>query len=275
MNRTDPRQILHLCAALCALCVLVFMAGCKGNTSAAAVIEKAVQPPPHVQAYATRVDLRNADPLTSPVWSSAHWVNLVGPLGTDRTTEATSGAVLFDKETLYVAFISQSPSRPSLQDSVSFYLDSSRSRDGAEMVQVSITSAGEASCTWIRDAQPPTGPRDDGSADTFHPLSKIPAEQMVRGLLARAGHGTLNGQQVWTAVFAIPMANLPLPLRAVPTPGTQFKVNLVRTTVVADAGKTPESLQSNLSPVYVGQQAVAPYRMATLDLADSQVTIAQ
>jgi hypothetical protein len=71
------------------------------------------------------------------------------------------------------------------------------------------------------------------------------------------------------------MENLPLPLRATPTAGSQYKVNMLRMTIVADAKNNAELLQSNLSPVYVGQQAVAPYRMATLDLADTQVTAAQ
>ncbi len=251
------------------------MAGCKGNTSAAAVPDKPVSAPPHVQAYSTRIDPRNADPLTSTIWTSAHWLSFVGPIGTDRTTEASSGALLFDKNTLYVAFISQKPTNSAVQDFVSFYLDSSLARDGSEMIQVSVNATGQATCTWIRDAQPPTGPREDGSADTFHPLSKIPAEGMVPGLFAKTGRGTFNGQPVWTAVVAIPMQKLPAPLRATPAPGGQYKVNLLRTTVIAGARNNPESLQSNLSPVYVGQQAVAPYRMATLDLSDSQVTVAQ
>ncbi len=238
-------------------------------------MEKRVSPPPHVLAYATRVDPRNADPLTSPIWTSAHWVSFVGPIGADRTTEAASGAILFDKNTLYVAFVSQKPINDVVQDFVSCYLDSSQLRDGSEIMQVSVNATGQATCTWIRDAQPPTGPREDGSADIFHPLSKIPAEAMVPGLFAKTGHGMLNGQPAWTAVVAIPMEKLPAPLRATPAAGAQFKVNLLRTTVVARANNNPESLQSNLSPVYVGQQAVAPYRMATLDLSDSQVTVAQ
>lgn len=242
--------------------------------SAAATVDKPVPPPPHVQAYAANTDPRNADPLTSPVWTSAHWVNFVGPIGADRTTETSSGALLFDKDNLYVAFISQKPATPVLQDFVSLFLDSSQARNGSEMIQVSVNAAGHASCTWIRDAEPPLAPREDGSPDTFHPLSKIPAEEMVSGLFSRTGQGTLNGRPVWTAVIAIPMQGLPLPLRATPAPGAQFKINLLRTTVIADA-KTTQSLQSNLSPVYVGQQAVAPYRMATLDLDDTQVTAAQ
>ena len=98
--------------------------------------EKAVYPPPHVQAYETRLDPRNADPLTSSIWTSAHWFSFVGPIGTDRTTEASSGALLFDKNTLYVAFISQKPIRSVVQDFVSLYLCSSASRDGSEIIQV-------------------------------------------------------------------------------------------------------------------------------------------
>jgi hypothetical protein len=276
MNRTELRQILHLCAALCALCFLVALAGCKGNTSAAAIMDKPVPPPPHVQAYSTHVDPRNADPLSSPIWTSAHWMSFVGPIGADRTTEASSGAILFDNNTLYVAFVSQKPASAYTQDFVSFYLDSSAERNGSEMMQVSVNATGQATCTWIRDAEPPTGPREDGSADVFHPLSKIPADGMVPGLFAKTGQGMLHGQPVWTAVVAIPVQKLPMPLRTTLAAGMQFKINLLRTTVVAEAGNSGQALlQSNLSPVYVGQQAVAPYRMATLDLADTQVTAAQ
>ena len=275
MNRTELRQILHLCAALCALCFLVALAGCKGNTSAAAVMDKPVPAPPHVQAYATRLDPRNADPLDSSIWASAHWMSFVGPIGADRTTEASSGAILFDNNTLYVAFVSEKPATACLQDFVSFYLDSSAARNGSEMIQVSVNATGQTTCTWIRDAEPPTGPREDGSADVFHPLSKIPADGMVSGLFAKTGHGTLRGQPVWTAVVAIPVQKLPSPLRTTLAAEMHFKINMLRTTIVAEAGNSPQSLQSNLSPVYVGQQAVAPYRMATLDLADTQVTAAQ
>ncbi|HUO09653.1 MAG TPA: hypothetical protein VM008_15190 [Phycisphaerae bacterium] len=275
MNRMDLRHFLLLCVTLCAAASLALLSGCKGNTSAAAMVEKTVSPPPHVQAYETRADPRYADPLTNPVWTAAHWLPLVSPIGTDRTTDAASGAFLFDANTLYVAIISHKPESAVAQDLVSVFLDSSRLCNGSEIIHVAVNSAGRASCTWIRDAEPPSRPRDDGTPDAFHPLSKIPVESMVPDLFTHIGAGTQHGRPVWTAVIAIPVRKLPLPLQAAPVAGTEWKVNLLRTTVATAPSSNLEPLQSNLSPVFVGQQAVAPYRMATLELVNTQVSVAQ
>ena len=275
MNCPNARQFLLLCVTLCALGSLALFSGCKGNTSAAAVVDKTVSPPPHVQAYQTRIDPRNADPLTSILWTSAHWLPLVSPIGTERTTDTVYGAMLFDSNTLYVAFVSQKPMTPCTQDVVSVYLDSSRQHDGSEIMQFAVNSVGHTSCMWIRDAQPPTRAKDDGTPETFHPLSKIPADSLVPELFTHTAQGMQNGQPVWTAVIAIPMQKLPRPLRAVPTAGSQWKINLLRTTLVGEISANMEPLQANLSPVFVGQQAVAPYRMATLNLVDTQVSSAR
>jgi hypothetical protein len=275
MNRTDLRHFLPLCLALCAISSLALLSGCKGNTSAAAIVEKSVSPPPHVQAYETHADARNANPLSSPVWAQAHWMPLVSPIGTDRTTDAASGAFLFDANTLYVALICHKPEAAVSQDLVSVFLDSSRLSNGAEIIHVAVNSTGRASCTWIRDAEPPSRPRDDGTPDAYHPLSKIPAETMVPDLFTRIGEGTHHGHPVWTAVIAIPVRKLPLPLQAAPVAGTEWKVNLLRTTLTATPSSNLEPLQANLSPVFVGQQPVSPYRMATLELVNTQVTAAQ
>jgi hypothetical protein len=254
---------------------LALLSGCKGNTSSAASYEKAVTAPPHVLAYQTLTDARLADPLTSGLWNGAHWLALTTPIGTERTTASAYGTMLFDANTLYVAFISQKPTHAFTQDMVSVYLDTSATGSGAEMVQVAVNSAGRASCTWIRDAQPPVRAKDDGSPDIFHPLSKIPVDATVTGLFTKTGVGTFNGLPVWTAVVAIPLQSLPTPLRATPVAGSQWKINLIRTTLIGEPNSNLEQLQANLSPVYVGQQAVAPYRMATLELVNAQVSAAQ
>ena len=274
MNRTERYKLLLVCVAICAASSLALLSGCKGNASAAATYEKPVTAPPHIQAYQTLSDAHLADPLTSPVWTGAHWFTFTSPIGTDRTTAAASGTLLFDANTLYVGFISQKPGHAFTQDMVSVYLDTSALGNGAEMLQVAVNSEGRAACTWIRDAQPPTRAKDDGTPDTVHPSSKIPVDK-VANLFTRIGEGTLNGEPVWTAVVAIPLNSLPGPLRATPTPGAQWKVNLLRTTMVGEPNANLEQLQANLSPVYVGQQAVAPYRMATLELVNTQVSAAQ
>jgi hypothetical protein len=250
---------------------LALLAGCKGNSSAAALVERSVTPPPMIHAYQLTGGQPLADPTTTPLWSNARWLPLVAPSNTDRTTAPVSAAVLYDAKYLYIAFISNKPTTPVFLDTVSIYLDSSPAGTGTDILNLTITPNGTLTSAWIRDAEPPTKPRDDGSPDLFHPISRIP-DLAIPGLLSKTGDAVQNNQPVWTAVVAIPLKTLPLPLRSTPLAGTVWKLNLLRTTLLPDTGAGIEQRQANLSPIFVGSQAICPYRMASLELAPAQVT---
>jgi len=254
-----------LAAALLSAATLSLFAGCKGNTTAAAVPERAVGAPPSIHAYPVAGDVRTADPLSSPIWRNAPWMELTAPANTQRTTPATSAALLFDSNTLYVAFISEKSATPVSRDVVSLFLDTTTSGAGLEMVKVYIDNTGEASCTWIRGSSP-AEKRADGMPDYSHPVTSFPDYQ-VTGLWSRVSQGTQNGSTVWTAVVGVPLKNLPPPLRASVTPGTHWKFNLMRNVTSAGGTGHVEQLQANLSPVHVGAQEFAPYRLADLVLA--------
>lgn len=268
---TPDRSILRpfrLAAALLgAVSLALTVGGCNGNsTSASPTTRPPVGIPPTVTAYFAPENVRTADPLGPGAWRSAAWTTLTAPANTLRTTATSRAAVLFDATTLYVAFINhrQPPAAVSLKDGVSLYLDTRTGADGREMIKVSVDATGEPSCTWVRMSAPPAV-RPDGSPDLGHPVSTIP-DVTIPGLTARVGEGSFDGSPVWTAVVAIPLKTLPLPLRTSATPGAHWKFNLMRS-VVTDWG-TPraEQLQANLSPVYVGAQEFAPNRLAELVL---------
>jgi len=265
LNRAIFSPARLLAAALLTASTLSLFAGCKGNTTSAAMPERAIGTPPSVRAYPATGDIRAADPLSSPIWRNAPWLNLGAPANTTRTTALTSAAVLFDPGTLYVAFISEKQPTPVSRDLVSLYLDTTSAASGTEMVKIAVDEAGDSTCTWIRTSSAAER-RPDGSPDFSHPVTSIPDVQLT-GLWSRVGEGSHNGARVWTAVVAIPLKNLPLPLRASGNPGTHWKFNLIRN--VVSGGGTPrvEQLQANLSPVHVGAQEFAPYRLADLVLA--------
>jgi hypothetical protein len=264
-------KLLLLSATLLAGGSLALLTGCKGNTSAAAMVERTVTPPPMIQAYQLTSGQPIADPVTAPVWSSARWLPLVAPANTDRTTAPVSAAVLYDAKYLYIAFISDKPATSLTMDTVSIYLDSSIAGTGADMLNLTLSPNGAVTTAWLRDAEPPTKPRDDGSPDLFHPVSRIP-DITIPGLIAKTFDSVQNNKPVWTAVVAIPLKGLPLPLRSAPLAGANWKLNLLRTTLLPDTGAGVEQRQANLSPVYVGSQAVCPYRMASLTLAPAQIS---
>ena len=234
-------------------------------------MERTVAPPPVVMAYPVGTSAL-VDPLSGGSWTNARWLPLLPPVNTERTTAPVSAATLYDATSLYVAFISNKPAGNVAMDTVSVYLDSSSGGTGADMLQVTINKEGVTTCSWIRDAEPPVKARDDGSPDAFHPVSKIP-NLGVAGLRVKTGESVQNGVAVWTAVVAIPLKSLPTPLRTMPVPGSHWKLNLLRTTVLGDTGSGSEQLQANLSPIYVASQAVSPYRMAELDLVSVQVSL--
>ena len=263
MNR--PWRIFRSLAML--MCVgggAALLGGCKGNTTSAANSEHGIMPPPAVVAHHAGADLREANPLVSPVWRDAQWLHLVGPMNTVRTTAASRMAMLYDAETLYVAFVNENQGGSGdKRDAVSLMLDTTAAGNGTEMVQVQVESSGAKSCAWIRSATPAT-PHADGSPDLLHPVSKMPGFPVE--LWCKTGEGVSDGVPVWTVVVGIPLNQLPRPLAVTSaTAGARWKVNALRT-VVKGTGDHVELLQANLSPVYVGSQDVSAYRMSELVL---------
>jgi hypothetical protein len=248
---------------------LALLAGCKGNTTSAAFPEHQVPEPPSVTAYpASAADPFTADPLSSDLWHGTHWYSLTSPANTARTTAPAKAALLFDASTLYVAFVceKQAVAPASVRDVVSLYLDTTGEADTTEMVKIAVDAQGQATCAWVRSAMPAPR-RQDGSPDLGHPVSTIP-NQPVPNLKARVNESTLSadgsgGGAVWTAVVAVPLRNLPLPLRTSAHPGDHWKLNLLRTVT----GERGDVLQANLSPVYVGAQEWTPYRLADVVLS--------
>jgi hypothetical protein len=189
-------------------------------------------------------------------------MTFTAPANTTRTTANTQAAILFDSNMLYVAFASEcQPADKVDHDGVSLFLDTTHAGDGTEMVRITVNSDGSAECTWIRSATPAER-REDGLPDFAHPVSTIPDIQ-IPGLVSHVTGGTHEGKGMWEAVVGVPMRALPMPLRTSPAAGARWKVNLLRTVTV---GQHKEQLQANLSPVYVGAQELAPYRMADLTL---------
>ncbi|HVX85437.1 MAG TPA: hypothetical protein VH253_11700 [Phycisphaerae bacterium] len=268
--RLTARSIFLCGATLLAGGSLALLSGCKGNTTAAAMLEKVVTPPPAATALPASGNPGLADPLTDLPWVGTHFSQFGSPINTDQTTPATRGAILYDPSHVYVAFVSDTAGLPAKSDSVSMYLDSTAGGNGTEMIEVRVGHDGKVAASWIRSATPATK-RDDGSPDFLHPLSTIPGVT-IEGLTAKVRDETDHGRRVWTAVVGIPVKSLPMPLRASPQPGEHWKVNLLRTVSGSTGEGSGELLQSNLSPVYVNAQAVSPYRMADLYLSPGAMT---
>jgi hypothetical protein len=263
----QSRNFVLAGAALAALAAVALTAGCKGNTTSAAGLEKHVGPPPRVDAAVALSNPGNSDPLTDAPWAKTQWYSLVAPSNTHRTTPPVRAAMLYDPATLYVAFVSDTvppPVAPIAHDAVSVFLDSSAMQDGTEMAQVTVNSDGHCTCTWVRAAMA-AQPKEDGSPDLAHPVSKI-VDFAVKGLAAHTAQTTRSGALAWTTVITIPLKALPIPLRAHADAGEHWKMNLLRTITTVDTGAGAQQLQANLSPVYVGGQYVSPYRMADLVL---------
>jgi hypothetical protein len=260
------QNLVRSCALLGAILTTVggaaLLGGCKGNTSAAASVERRTGRPPVVVARAAgdSGDIGRTDPLSDQVWRGAEWWPLVAPANTAHTTPASRTAVLYDSRAIYVAVINDLPEagQEFAQDGVSLYVDTSG--EGKELLQVTTDAQGTTRCAWIR-SNVAVAPREDGSPDIGYPLDIRPDFQ-VQGLTARAGEGFVDGRAVWTTVFEVPVAGLPALMQMAPAPGGHWKINVLRR--VTQGG---EQWQSNLSPVYVNAQSVSAYRMAELDFA--------
>gem|GEM_PF-1473551 len=277
MNFRAMRQFPGFTHAILALgwsfVFVLLLAGCKDKPTSAAPPEKHVGAPPLVRATLVSVsgwDSGRSDPLDDPVWAKANWYLLQSPMNTSRTTPPVRAAMVYDANAFYVAFVSDTvppPASPIAQDVVAIFLDTSKAANGTETMQISVDAAGHCRCTWIRSGTPAVA-KEDGSPEMSHPLYCVP-DYVIKGLAATTRRTTLNGKPVWTTLVTIPFKTLPIPLQ-VPSPpplgGEHWKVNLLRTITTADTGSGTQQLQANLSPVYLGAQAVSPYRMAVLEL---------
>jgi len=244
-------------------CAVAMIAGCKNNTSAAAV-EHSVGKPPVVTISPVQPAVPLTNPLTSEQWSKATWITLAAPANTYRTTAPTRAAILVTPTTLYAAFVCEKQPIDVAKDSAVLFLDTHNADDHMEMVKITVDSAGPATCTWIRSDGVPT-PHSDASPDLGYTFYTLP-DFKVPGLTAHVGQGTDQGAPVWTSVVAIPLQSLPQPLKAVATPGAHWKFNLIRSVMAINGNGEKEQLQANLSPIYVGAQECTTWRMAELDI---------
>lgn len=251
-------------ATLMAAGFAALLGGCKSNTSSAAIPERHVGKPPVIKPQVVQSSLRDADPVSAPAWRSAAWWVLAAPANTARTTAPAQGAVLCDEDTLYVAVINDLPPATDAdsRDAVALFLDTKG--EGKELLQITVDSLGQAQCAWIRTGAA-IEPLADGSPNLGHPLDVRPNYPLT-GLGVQVRQGVFEGRQVWTVVLAVPVAGMPALMQVMPTKDAHWKFNIVRTYMTGSGGRR-EVMQSNLSPVDVGAQAVSPYRMADLDFA--------
>ena len=279
-------------AGALAVAIGAALGGCK-ERSAPASAGATLPPAPVLHAEPVTANPLGCDPLTAPLWRRANWSHLGSPINDNRGAPPTQVACAYDATNLYVAFICSgndvetepAAKNPWEQDSVELWLDTAAvprvdatgqpeslpRAVGCEVIRVVATPQGQAYTFWYRAASPPK-PRDDGSPDFAHPISMIP-NIAVQGLKVKAGAGVLDGQHVWTAVVALPLAKLPAQLRAQPEAGAHWHANLIRNDWIQTSAGTRDLLQSNFSPVYQSAQAVSPYRMADLVLDSDQSPI--
>ena len=256
------RVVTLLGLSLIAAGSAALLGGCKGNTTAAAVMEHRTGQPPVVKARRAAPAMQNADPLSNPVWQAA-MLPLTAPTNTTRTTSPTRGAVFFDDAALYAAFICEKPAHAPAEskDVVSFYIDPLA--QDTELFQITVDATGEAHCAWLRCSRP-AEPMEDGSPNLGHPVS-VNVDVDVKGLVTKVREGTEEGHDVWAVQIMLPINGLPKTLRVPPAAGAHWKFNLVRTFTTLNGGHVVDQAQANLSPFYVNALAVSPYRMAELD----------
>jgi len=256
---------LLLGATLTAAGSLALLSGCKGNTTSAALPEHHVGPPPVLVAMPVTIESQNRD-LTSSGWQATSWMPFSSTIDSTLMTPSTRAAALYSPAMLYLAAISTKSTDLSstCTDSISFYLDTQAA--GKELLEVRTDPTGKTVCTWMR-SNAPAQPLEDGSPNLGFPVFSTP-NIVVKGLTCQTTETTTPEGAAWTAVVGIPLASLPTPMQVAPKPGTAWKLNIVRTITQPAAGGTrTQRLESNLSPIFSGAQAVSPYRMAELQLA--------
>ena len=210
-----------------------------------------------------------ANALNLPVWTRATWTALSPAIKETRAVPGTRVASVYDADKLYIAFVGVEADKGT--SSTSVWLDTSLAQNGTEVFEIvadasPVTTAPVRAEVWHRCVVPPEARETPNFAI---PMMHLPNVR-VAGLKVQTNVWTLEGKPAWSVVYAIPVQALPEPLRARMKPGeTTWRVNLLRQDVTTDAGDPAkrEMLQTNLSPVYPGAQAVMPYRMASLVIA--------
>ena len=262
--------------SVAAVAALGLAAGCKNNPPAVESGGAAPVAIPVLHALPASGEVLKAEVLTSPLWRGAAWMNLSPPLNDTRTTPSTRVACLYDAEKLYIAFAGATTEGRPGGTTAAVLLDSSKLQNGTEFFEISVDpeTVGDASIrgmVWHRPTLPPA-PNPDGTVNYTIPVSRVTGFG-IKDLQVVAGKGQVDGQAGWTVVFAIPMRTLPGPLKGTPAAGVHWRVNLLRQDELGGglgAGRR-EVVQGNLSPVFLGAQAVMPYRMAELVLMPGPV----
>ena len=245
-----------------------WLLACTNNPSSPSAGATPEGPIPTLTAFPAAGDPMATD-VDSPLWKTASWTALTPAIKETRHIPNTRVASLYDAEHLYIAFVGAESDHN--LSSASLWLDISAAQNGTEVYEITADTkshAGTASFSqvWHRCVMPPEN-RD--TPDYALPMSHI-TTQRVPGLSVRVGQTTLDGQKAWSVVYSIPVAGLPIKLKGGIKPGeSKWKVNLIRQDLAGDPkdASQKEFVQTNLSPVFPGAQAVMPYRMASLVLA--------
>jgi hypothetical protein len=244
--------------SLAVLAGAALLGGCRGNTTAAAPPEHHAGKPPTLEAMRVSKEIRSANPLSAEVWKAAHWTEFQPSLNINRTTPLTRCAILFDDQNLYLGIISRDQAG-SLSDSICFYLDTTAS--GHELLEFRM-EGDKATCSWMRSVAP-AQPLEDGTPDLGFPVVVQP-NYLVRGLWSANFEGYDGEAPARALVLGVPLASLPVPMNIAPASARSWKVNAIRTIMVPRGDGASQRLESDLSPIYSGAQAVSPYRMAEL-----------
>ncbi len=280
-----PRRLAVRAGALVVgMLMLVSLACCHENSAAqgkaqtnAAAAEMHATPvgssPTTAAGFSSAAIMTN--PLHAPVWTNARFARLIPASGHRHGAGPTEAACLFGRTKLYVAFVCRGShifTRPAVQgsalwrqDCAEVWIDTSKKQNGTNFLEVIATPNGRTYACWHRTAAPPH-PLRNGHPNFAHPFSRIAWK--MPGLVAVGGTGRWDGRRAWTVVVAIPLNQLPRPLRTQPYSGARWRINLLRYSwVPKHAKQTRRTLfQSNLFPVERACQEFEPYKMGRLVL---------
>jgi hypothetical protein len=244
------------------LAALGCLFACTNNPTPSSSSSTTKKPAPTLTALPTAGDPAAEGALDLPLWQGAVWTALQPAMNESRRVPVTRVASLYDADKLYVAFAGvDGPGAAN----TSVWLDTSVAQNGTEVFEIDADAkAGLRGQVWHRCVVPPEARE---KPDFALPMSHN-AGFKVSGLTVRTGRTTIDGLPGWTVVYAIPVKALPAPLATGMKPGeTIWRVNCLRLDVGVAPDGSREVLQSNLSPVVAGAQAMMPYRMTSLVLA--------
>lgn len=217
-----------------------------------------------------------SNPLNAPAWQQARFAIFEPATKHRHGAGPTEGAAVFGRNNLYVAFVCDARAVFSLpsakgdglwrQDCAEVWIDTSKKQNGTNFLEIIATPDGRTYACWHRTASAPK-PLADGKPNFGHPFSRI--DWPLPGLRVKTARGQWLGRPAWTAVLAIPLAELPRPLHTRPRPGDRWRINLLRYSwVPKHAKQTHRTLyQSNLFPVERACQEFEPYRMGRIVLS--------